>query len=283
MKPIPVRPSGALLHIVIVPGMFGQCVKKWALPLQDAALFMKQQGYRVDTLDVDGRSSSARNAQIIAHTLPSLLKPDERLLIIGYSKGMSDLLETFSLYPQAIPPGSAVVSLSGIVSGTPIAHHPAALDGIISSLPFATCARGDEGAAESISRSRRIAWLADHPLPRDRTYFSVVAFAEDAHISWPLEHSHQQLSTIDARNDGQVLFTDAIIPGSHLLAYVNADHWALALPLARNVPALRPMFRGRNDYPREILLEAIVRSVEEQLGLSGGSQQPTVFKSQKGG
>ena len=135
---------------------------------------------------------------------------------------------------------------------------------------------------ESISRSRRIAWLADHPLPRDRTYFSVVAFAEDAHISWPLEHSHQQLSTIDARNDGQVLFTDAIIPGSHLLAYVNADHWALALPLARNVPALRPMFRGRNDYPREILLEAIVRSVEEQLGLSGGSQQPTVFKSQKG-
>lgn len=33
-------------------------------------------------------------------------------------------------------------------------------------------------------------------------------------------------------------------------------------PLARNVPKLRPVFAGKDDYPREILLEAIVRSVE---------------------
>src|SRR5579884_3153319 len=103
------------LHIVIIPGMFGECVSHWVLPLQDAATYLRSQGYRVDTVDVGGRSSSERNADVIARALPQLLKPGERLLIIGYSKGMSDILETMAIHPQAIPPGSAIVSLAGIV------------------------------------------------------------------------------------------------------------------------------------------------------------------------
>ena len=61
-----------------------------------------------------------------------------------------------------------------------------------------------------------------------------------------------------------------------MLGYLNADHWAIALPLARNVPGLRLLLAGHNDYPREILLEAIVRSVEEQLELQAGhfARQP---------
>jgi hypothetical protein len=262
-RPIPAAPSrgGAPLHIVIIPGMFGQCVKRWALPLQDAAAYMRRQGYRVDTIDVDARSSSAMNADTIALALPRLLRSGERLLIIGYSKGMSDVLETLAIHPQAIPAGSAIVSLAGIVSGTPLADHPEELDRVVSRLPLPNCGPGDAGAVESLSRRHRLAWLADHSLPRDRTYFSIVAFVDDAHISRPLEETHRQLSRVDARNDGQVLYTDAVLPGSHLLSYLNADHWAVALPLARNVPKLRRLFAGRNDYPREILLEAIVRSV----------------------
>lgn len=269
-RSFPIAPprGAARLHIVIIPGMFGRCVKRWALPLQDAAAYMSSQGYRVDTIDVDGLSSSAQNANAIASALPHLLRPKERLLLIGYSKGMSDILETLALHPQAIPAGSAVVSLAGIVSGTPIADDPQKLDRIVSRLPLSNCGRGDERAAESLSRRHRLAWLKGHALPRDRTYFSIVAFTDDEHISRPLEETHRQLSAIDARNDGQVLYTDAIVPGSHLLGYLNADHWAVALPLARNVPKLRRVFAGRNDYPREILLEAIVRLVEEQLGLS---------------
>ena len=244
--------------------MFGQCVKRWALPLQDAAGFVRSQGYRVDTIDVGGRSSSEQNADTIARALPQLLKPGERLLIIGYSKGMSDILETLAIHPKAIPAGSNIVSLAGIVSGTPIADHSATLDHLVSDTPLPSCGSGDHGAVESVSRRHRIAWLADHSLPRDRIYFSIAAFTDRAHVSRPLEKTYRQLSTIDPRNDGQVIITDAIIPGSHLLGYLNADHWAVALPLAGNVPKLRSVFAGRNDYPREILLEAIVRSVEER-------------------
>lgn len=251
------------LHIVIIPGMFGHCVKHWALPLQDGAAYLRSQGYRVDTLDVGGRSSSEQNADTIGRALPRMLKPNERLLIIGYSKGMSDILETLATHPEAIPRGSAIVSLAGIVSGTPIADPTARLDRLVAHVPMPSCGSGDQGALQSVSRQHRIAWLADHPLPADRTYFSVAAFTDKAHVSRPLEETYRQLSKIDPRNDGQVITTDAILPGSHLLGYLNADHWALALPLARNVPELRSVFARRNDFPREILLEAIVRSVEE--------------------
>lgn len=260
LEPLRYAPS---LHIVIIPGMLGQCVKHWVLPLQDAATYLQSQGYRVDTIDVGGRSSSEQNADTIARALPRLLKPSERLLIIGYSKGMSDILETLAFHPEAIPPASAIVSLAGIVSGTPIADHIAKLDQLVADVPLPSCGSGDQGALESVSRRRRIAWLASHPLPADRTYFSVAAFTDGAHVSRPLEETYRQLSNIDPRNDGQVIITDAILPGSHLLGYLNADHWAVALPLARNVPKLRSVFAGRNDYPREILLEAIVRSVQE--------------------
>lgn len=243
--------------------MFGQCVKDWALPLQDGAAYLRSQAYRVDTIEVGGRSSSEQNAETIARAIPRVLKPGERLLMIGYSKGIGDILETLALYPQVIPPGSKIVSLAGIVSGTPIADHSAALDQLVSDVPLPSCGSGDRGAVDSVSRRHRIAWLVDHALPRDRTYFSIAAFTDRAHVSRPLEKTYRQLSTIDPRNDGQVIAADAIIPGSHLLGYLNADHWAVALPLARNVPKLRPVFAGRNDYPREILLEAIVRFVEE--------------------
>lgn len=256
-------PGAPRLHIVIIPGMFGECVRRWALPLQDGAAYLRSQGYRVDTIDVGGRSSSEQNANIIANAIPRLVKPGERLLVIGYSKGISDILETLAIHPQAIPPKSAIVSLAGIVSGTPIADHAAALDRLVADVPLRSCRSGDQGAVESVSRRHRTAWLANHPLPRDRTYFSVAAFTDKTHVSPPLEGSYRELSRIDPRNDGQVIATDAILPGSHLLGYLNADHWAVALPLADNVPKLRPVFGGRNDYPREILLQAIVRTVEE--------------------
>jgi hypothetical protein len=62
-----------------------------------------------------------------------------------------------------------------------------------------------------------------------------------------------------------MLFYDQIIAGGALLGFVNADHWAVALPISRERPGLAATLVNRNEFPREILLEAIVRHVEEQL------------------
>ena len=57
----------------------------------------------------------------------------------------------------------------------------------------------------------------------------------------------------------------AVVPGGTLLGYLNADHWALAVPCARAHSTIASVLVTRNAYPREALLEAILRFVEEDL------------------
>ena len=84
-------------------------------------------------------------------------------------------------------------------------------------------------------------------------------------ISSILRGFNDKLSRIDGRNDSQVIFYDQVVPGSSLVAYINADHWALAVPIARTHTTIGSLFVTRNDYPREALLEALLRFVEEDL------------------
>ena len=73
------------------------------------------------------------------------------------------------------------------------------------------------------------------------------------------------LAKTDPANDGLVVASDAIVPGSTLLGYPNADHLAVAMPFEAN-----PLI-NRNDYPRAVLLEAAVRAVQEDLGQRGAT------------
>jgi hypothetical protein len=84
-------------------------------------------------------------------------------------------------------------------------------------------------------------------------------------ISRVLVPTYEKLAKVAPRNDGQVIYGDQIIPGSTLLGFVDADHWAIALPIDRAHPVVGSMFASRNDYPRKALLEAVLRFVEEDL------------------
>jgi hypothetical protein len=121
---------------------------------------------------------------------------------------------------------------------------------------------------ESLRTSTRRRWLAEHPLPESIQYYSVVAFPDKEHLSNSLSPSYKKLSQVDPRNDGQLLFFDQVIPAGALLGYVNADHWAIAAGIARNYKFLASLFVDRNEFPREVLLESIIRHVEEQMLLS---------------
>jgi len=70
-------------------------------------------------------------------------------------------------------------------------------------------------------------------------------------------------------NDGMVLVRDQVIPDSTWLGCLNADHWAVAVPIARTHPTVAAAFVDHNDYPREALLEAVLRFVEEDLDRRG--------------
>ena len=63
----------------------------------------------------------------------------------------------------------------------------------------------------------------------------------------------------------QVIVYDQVIPGSTLLAYLNADHWAIAVPVTENHPFIGKHFVDRNTYPRQAMAEAMLRFIEEDM------------------
>jgi hypothetical protein len=99
-------------------------------------------------------------------------------------------------------------------------------------------------------------------------FYSLVTFPQPERISSILRSSYDKLARVDARNDSQMIFYDQVIPGSTLVGYVNADHWALAVPIARTHSTVASLFVTENAYPREALVEALLRFVEEDLTVS---------------
>ncbi|MEP1595476.1 MAG: hypothetical protein ABJK20_12900, partial [Halieaceae bacterium] len=132
-------------------------------------------------------------------------------------------------------------------------------------VPGSQCDKGDEGAVDSLRTGVRQTWLAENPLPETLRYYSVVTYPDYDRVSWGLRNSYRALSGVDARNDTQVLIYDQIIPQSTLVAFINADHWAIAVPVTRKHSFIGSTFVNHNDYPREAMLEALLRYIEEDL------------------
>jgi hypothetical protein len=132
-------------------------------------------------------------------------------------------------------------------------------------IPKSGCETGDEGALKSLHRQTRKDWLVHNPLPQGIHYYSLVAIPDRAHLSMGLRNDYKKLAEIEPRNDGQLIFYDQFIPGATLLAFVNADHWAISTPVARQLPIAQGTFANRTRYPREVLLEATLRFIEADL------------------
>jgi hypothetical protein len=67
-------------------------------------------------------------------------------------------------------------------------------------------------------------------------------------------------------NDGQLIWYDAVVAPGSLLGHVNADHWAIAMPLTQQLPALAFLFQ--DDVPRLALIEAAIEVVDDILRVS---------------
>ena len=74
---------------------------------------------------------------------------------------------------------------------------------------------------------------------------------------------HTRLSRIDPRNDGQLLWYDAIAPLGYLLGYVNADHLAIGVPASQQMPALSFLFK--DNVPRAALVKGAIEVAAETL------------------
>jgi len=267
-KRVELGQSKRQLVAVIVPGVGWDCFSTWLNLKDTSGKHVRQFGYDLFLLKVDALSSSAKNARQIRDAIIEMASKDtgSDLVLIGYSKGVPDILEAVVAYPELRKRVVAVVSVAGAVGGSPLANDATQSQlELLRHWPGSNCSIGDGGALESLRPDRRKIWLAKHPLPHDFPYYSLVTYPKPERISSVLKSNYKKLSQMDARNDGQLLFYDQVIPGSTLLGYVNADHWALVVPIARSHSMLSSIFVDQNHYPREALLEALLRFVEEDL------------------
>ena len=254
--------------VAIVPGFGWECFEGWLESEGYAANHVANFGYEVIQLKVDGLSGTENNARQINEQIVNL--PAEQagkpLILLGYSKGAPDILQAVVDYPELAEQVVAVISASGAVGGSALANGAEQSQAnILTKIPKSDCSEGDGGAVVDMRPATRKKWLAENTLPEHISYYSVATFPDPEHISSALKSSYKKLGKIDGRNDSQLVFYNQLIPTSTLVAYVNADHWALAVPIARTHSFVGKTFTNKNHYPREALLEAILRYVEEDL------------------
>ncbi len=250
------------LKLIFVPGFLGDCLARYATPFEDGRALLKQEGLDSELILVNGRASSEFNARTIVQRMS---EPDiasgPPVVLIGYSKGIADILEALPLLRGELTNLAAVVSVAGAVNGTPLADDQNAfMRGMIDRIPLPDCpGSGEDGdAIGSLSYEHRQAWLAQHPPPLGPGYFSIAAFETIEKMSSVNRMTYRMLSRLDARNDGQILYRDALLPNGTLLAFAKSDHLAVALPIDEADSLLLRQAVDRNTFPRAELLRALV-------------------------
>lgn len=271
-KPVGVGPSQRRLVAAMVPGVGWDCVDPWLKRPDTFGEHLRKKGFDFSFVKVDALSGSATNARQVRDAIMAM--PAEagapRIVLMGYSKGAPDILEAIAAYPEIRSRVAAVVSVAGSVGGSPLANAAEQYQlELMRLFPGATCGPGDGGAVASMRTGTRRAWLAQNPLPDGVRFYSLVTFPHPDRISSILKPTYNQLAQVDGRNDGQVIFYDQMIPTGTLVGFVNADHWAIAVPIARTHEIIGASFVDQNAYPREALLEALLRFVEEDLAAGG--------------
>ena len=269
------------LQIFVVSGAFSDCREPATVPFEDAIARLGAQGVQIRPVMVSGRSGAAHNARQISDAITHAGVTDrDRVVLVGYSKGVVDALQFLVDFPEQVRHVAAVLSVAGAVQGSPLAEHGDWWYQTFLKRAFAeTCDPGDGQVMQSLLPSVRKAWLADHPLPSDVAYYSLAAFTTEEHISHGLKPAWNMLARHDPRNDGQVVASDAIIPGSTVLGYVNSDHWDIAISLEKQMPYLSARSSDRH-LPRTELLEAALLYISEQLTLAEGVDAAAGMKLQ---
>jgi hypothetical protein len=260
-------------RIAFVPGLFNECFEDLARPFADVQADLEAGGFTVDYFAVAGRGSVAQNAAQLAGYFISLPEDDRPLIVFAYSKGLVDLLDFMVRYPDLARPIAAVVSVAGASNGSPLADRMHAIyRSLGAKFPLPGCARGTGEEIVDLRPDTRIAWWQDHGESLTVPIFTLVAAPQPDRVSPATRATYNELARIDPRNDGKLLWQDQIPPRSHLLGYVNADHWSIAVPVLKEAP--KASFLFRDTAPRTALAQAAIEVVAATLAARQAASNP---------
>ncbi len=254
----------ARYRIAFVPGIFSECVAGLVRPFADVEQDLRARGLQADYLNTPGRGTSRENAAALAAMIRAFPDDGRRVILFAHSKGMPDALQLVADHPALHPRIAAVVSVAGAVNGTYLIDNLKAFyQTVVAGLPLSNCKANTGDEFDDLQRETRMQWWFDHRHKVTVPVFTIVAAPDPERVSPAIRATYGTLAYIDPRNDGQLVWYDQIAPGSLLLGYINADHWAIANPLSRALPLLAPLFR--DDVPRTAIVEAAAEVVADVL------------------
>jgi hypothetical protein len=272
---LPDTPSD--LVVIIVSGVLWECVSNVALPFGRGKSVNVASEYdyllpryaTVDVVHVRGIATSEHNSEIVEEAIRKH-QDAANVIVVAYSKGLPDTLEALRRMGSDTPRNlRALVSVAGVVSGSPLADWLNLYKKFLQILPTpGACSHVNENFLKSITRDRCLHWLAQHwsSMPQGIRYYSLVTFTKPNRMHWFLRLLYAKLAEVEPRNDSHMLIHDQVLPGAKLLGYLNSDHWAVALPFNRSMRSFwNVLLRNHNAFPREVLFEAILRYVEDDL------------------
>lgn len=273
------------LDVFLVTGAFSECVGESSRPFSAGAARLQAAGASVRTIVVSGRSGTAYNARQIADTLAaSPVLEGRRVVLVGYSKGGLDILRFLVDFPELAARVDAVIGVATPLFGTPLAELAApTYAALAAKMPYDKCPPGDGGVIASLTPAEATQWLEANPLPTGVRFYSLAAFTTREHVGRALAPFWKHLGGTRVRNDGQVVATDAVIPGSTLLGYANADHWGIA----QTIETEHPVLVARPDpslFPLEQLFVTMVTFVANDLGygVQGVPETPVAGRGESG-
>jgi hypothetical protein len=269
----PIQPLPDLaqrFRILFVPGLFSECFDRYARPFSDVQAALTAEGFAAENVRLPGRGASVANAARLADHVAAMADDPRPIIVFAYSKGLPDTLEFVVRHPAEASRIAAIVSFAGAANGSPLAddlHAPYRSWG--AAFPLPDCGPGSGEEIQDLKRDVRLEWWRMNGAAVKVPVFALVAAPRPEQVSPATRPSYRRLARIERRNDGKLLAQDQVVPGGYLLGYVNADHWAIAIPLSDAFPSWSAVFR--DGVPRAALARAAIEVVAGTLDAQSGT------------
>lgn len=263
---VDLTPIATKYRVLIVPGFFSACASSIAPAFGDGLEHMRtQHGMTIEVWVPPNDSSEANGAAIAQYLRDHMVTDQRKYIVLGYSKGAPDVQTALALHSEAKDAVAAFIAVAGAVGGSLIADVlPAQAEGWIQRFKMGQCEGDVATAFKSLKKTVRQEFLAAHPDPVVPSY-SLPTISDRAHTSKALLQAWELMSLLSQRQDSQLAYEDAILPGSTILGAARADHLAVALPFEKATDASIRSLADQGHYPRAALLEALVRFVSGDL------------------
>jgi hypothetical protein len=229
--PRPPAASSSKYRLMFVPGFLAACFRG-VHSFADVVSEARAAGYAADVLGVGGRNDIATNAKLVAEQIERISANDtRRIILIGHSKGADEVLAVLAARPDIASRVDAVLTVSGALDGSPLADDLYGLYGMtVASMPFEGCDRGQGDPVGDLKPATREAWWAANGSAIRTPVYSLVTLPGPGRLSPSLVGPYLRLASYTPDNDGMLRARDQVVPSSHLLGVVNADHLSVAIP-----------------------------------------------------